>query len=71
MCRVCMKSIFNPRFGSMFRTRRGPSYFTRRLIRLSNIYTSSVTNLLRYPLNHAFYTRRYALPHELAVNFGI
>jgi HAD superfamily 5'-nucleotidase-like hydrolase len=66
-----MKVYYNPRFGSMFRTRRGSSYFTRRLIRLANIYTSRVTNLLNYPLDYAFYSRRFALPHEVAISFDM
>jgi len=65
-CRLVMKELFNKRFGSLFRTYHNPTYFTRRLNRFADIYMSSVVNLLNYPLNHAFYPQRTALPHELS-----
>ncbi|GFS37241.1 5'-nucleotidase domain-containing protein 3 [Nephila pilipes] len=58
------KMMFNKQFGSIFRTHNNPTYFSRRLFRYSDIYTSQITNLLNYPLNHIFYPRRFALPHE-------
>ena len=61
------KEIFNPQFGSIFRTFENPTYFSRRLNRFADIYTSSVVNLLNYSVNHTFYTRRSSLPHELPV----
>ena len=36
--------MFNPQFGFTFRSHKNPTYF-------SNLYTSRVTNLLRYSLN--------------------
>ncbi|XP_065840527.1 5'-nucleotidase domain-containing protein 3-like [Oscarella lobularis] len=62
-----LKSMFNPRFGSVFRTHNNPSYFSRRLSRFADIYTSSIDNLLYYSLKHTFYPRRAALPHEMVV----
>ncbi|XP_060063842.1 5'-nucleotidase domain-containing protein 3-like [Ylistrum balloti] len=58
------KSLFNPRFGSIFRTYHNPTYFSRRLARFADMYMSSVVNLLEYPVDHTFYPRRMALPHE-------
>ncbi|KAI8513870.1 5'-nucleotidase domain-containing protein 3 [Branchiostoma belcheri] len=43
------KDIFNPQFGSLFRTHHNPTYFSRRLMRFADIYTSSVANLLHSP----------------------
>lgn len=58
------KRIFNKQFGSVFRTYHNPSYFSRRLFRFADIYTSNITNLLQYSTNHVFYTRRGVMPHE-------
>ena len=63
--RKATKNVFNPQFGSIFRTFDNPTYFTRRLNRFADIYTSSIGNLLNYPVTHTFYTRRTALPHEI------
>ncbi|CAM1332795.1 NT5DC3 (predicted) [Pycnogonum litorale] len=62
--RLKTKHMFNKHFGSMFRTFHTPTYFSRRLFRFSDIYTSSITNLLNYSSKHTFYPRRGALPHE-------
>ncbi|VDP51610.1 unnamed protein product [Soboliphyme baturini] len=62
--REYVKVLFNPQFGSIFRTYHNPTYFSRRLMRLADIYMSNVTNLLQYSLNHTFYVRRWPLPHE-------
>lgn len=59
-----LKSLCNPRFGSMFRTHQNPTYFSRRMARFADIYMSSLTNLLQYSVTHTFYPRRMALPHE-------
>ncbi|KIH42958.1 hypothetical protein ANCDUO_27050, partial [Ancylostoma duodenale] len=32
--------------------------------RLADVYTSRVPNMLKYDLNHCFFPRRNALPHE-------
>ena len=63
-CRKELKEHLNPKFGSVFRCRRNPSYFSKRLFTYSDIYTSKLTNLNRYSLKHTFYPRRGALPHE-------
>ncbi|WKY05626.1 hypothetical protein Q1695_006100 [Nippostrongylus brasiliensis] len=59
-----VKALFNSQFGSLFRTYHNMTHFSRRLNRLSDVYTSRVPNMLKYNLNHSFYPRRNALPHE-------
>jgi len=63
-CRQEKKNLFNVRFGSPFRSHHNPTYFTRRLSRFADVYTSSLVNFLKYPLNYTFYPQRTALPHE-------
>ncbi|KAF7231973.1 hypothetical protein EG68_08650 [Paragonimus skrjabini miyazakii] len=58
------KVSFNKHFGSIFRSFHNPSYFSRRLTQYAMLYTSKVANLLQYPLEHVFYPKRTALPHE-------
>lgn len=66
------KSLFNPCFGSMFRTYHNPTYFFRRLARFADMYTSSLTNMLRYPDDYTFYPHRVILPHEPSIrNEGV
>jgi HAD superfamily 5'-nucleotidase-like hydrolase len=62
--RKLTKSLFNPQFGSLFRTYHNPTYFFRRLARFADIYMSSLTNLSRYSVNYTFYPHRILLPHE-------
>ncbi|XP_066255443.1 5'-nucleotidase domain-containing protein 3 [Euwallacea similis] len=59
-----IKYVFNKQFGSVFRTYHNPTYFSRRLFRFADIYTSNLTNLLNYSVNHTFYPRRGVMPHE-------
>ncbi|XP_074658255.1 5'-nucleotidase domain-containing protein 3-like [Tubulanus polymorphus] len=63
--RVVTKQVFNPQFGSLFRTHHNPTYFSRRLARFADLYMSSIENLLNYSVNYTFYPRRSALPHEV------
>ena len=75
-----LRAMFNPHFGSTFRSHNNPTYFSRKLFRsvtrfnilawketklvvfrFSDIYTSRVTNLLQYSLNHSFYPRSQIL----------
>ncbi|KAG0721009.1 5'-nucleotidase domain-containing protein 2 [Chionoecetes opilio] len=58
------KDMFNQQFGSVFRTHNNPTYFSRRLFRFADIYTSRLSNLNDYSINHTFYPRRGVLPHE-------
>lgn len=63
--RKTTKEMFNPQFGSLFRTYHNATYFSRRLSRYADLYMSSLSSLLNYSLSHTFYPRRSALPHEL------
>ncbi|CAH0392440.1 unnamed protein product [Bemisia tabaci] len=63
------KTVFNKQFGSVFRTHHNPTYFSRRLFRFADIYTSHITNLLNYSVNHVFYPRRGVMPHEYSAHF--
>ncbi len=48
------KQIFNAQFGSLFRTHLNSTFFSKRLFRFADIYTSSVTNLMKYSTRHTF-----------------
>jgi hypothetical protein len=65
------KVAFNPYFGSVFRSANNPSFFSRRLSRFADIYTSNITNLLNYPMNNYFIPRRVDLAHESTSRIGI
>ncbi|XP_026222985.1 5'-nucleotidase domain-containing protein 2 [Anabas testudineus] len=62
--RVMTKNMFNPQFGSIFRTCHNPTYFSRRLCRFSDVYMASLSCLLNYDLSYIFYPRRTPLQHE-------
>ncbi|XP_013866412.1 5'-nucleotidase domain-containing protein 2 [Austrofundulus limnaeus] len=62
--RVMTKNLFNPQFGSIFRTCHNPTYFSRRLGRFSDIYMASLSCLLNYDPSYTFYPRRTPLQHE-------
>jgi len=62
--RTKSRDLFNPYFGSVFRTHTVPTYFHRRLARFADIYTSNVCNFQNYPLDFIFFPRRMALAHE-------
>lgn len=59
-----LKNLCNPQFGSIFRTHQNSTYFSRRLFRFADVYTSQMTNLSDYADDHSFFPRRGALPHE-------
>lgn len=67
--RFATKNVFNKQFGSVFRTYNNPTYFSRRLFRFADIYTSNITNLLQYSVQHTFYPRRGVMPHEYSSYF--
>ncbi|KAG8129921.1 hypothetical protein E2320_016576 [Naja naja] len=58
--RALTKNLFNPQFGSIFRTCHNPTYFSRRLCRFSDVYMASLSCLLNYDLNYTF-TETYSL----------
>ncbi|CAH0592605.1 unnamed protein product [Chrysodeixis includens] len=64
-----LKTVFNPQFGSVFRTYNNPTYFSRRLFRFADVYTSDITNLVHHSLTHTFYPRRGVMPHEYGSYF--
>ena len=59
--------MFNRNFGSEFRTHNGPTLFMQSILRYSDIYTSSVENLLSLAPGHHLYPYRRRLPHEPAI----
>ncbi|KAK3914005.1 5'-nucleotidase domain-containing protein 2 [Frankliniella fusca] len=66
MCyhRRSVTRAFNCQFGSVFRSGNNSSYFFRKLHRVSDIYTSDLTNLLNYSSDHLFYPFPNVLPHD-------
>ena len=69
--RTFVKVAFNNQFGSVFRSGSNPSYFSRRLHRVSDVYTAHVTNFLNYPTDYFFFPHPGLMPHEyhlLAIN---
>jgi len=65
-----IKEIFNPHFGSVFRSNLSPSFFAGRLCRMADLYTSSVNNLVNYSPDHFFFPLRGTLPHEHVVSLA-
>ena len=59
-----LKVMFNPHFGSVFRSHSGPTLFSQSILRYSDIYTSHVENLLRLSPDHVLLPRRLSMPHE-------
>ncbi|XP_073086806.1 5'-nucleotidase domain-containing protein 2 isoform X3 [Manis javanica] len=62
--RCVTKALFNAQFGSIFRTFHNPTYFSRRLVRFSDLYMASLSCLLNYSMDFTFYPRRTPLQHE-------
>lgn len=50
-----LSKLFNPNFGSVFRTDGHPSLFAFAMLRYVDLYTSDVSNLLHYNPLHRFY----------------
>lgn len=50
-----LSKLFNPNFGSVFRTDGHPSLFAFAMHRYVDLYTSDVSNLLHYNPRHRFY----------------
>nr|CAB3264464.1 5'-nucleotidase domain-containing protein 3 [Phallusia mammillata] len=65
-----VKEIFNPHFGSVFRSHLSPSFFAGRLCRIADLYMSSVNNLVHYYPNHFFFPLRGVLPHEHIISLA-
>jgi len=58
------KNLFNPYFGSMFRTHQNPTSFSLRITQYADLYMSSIENLLNYSDDFHFLPSRNLLPHE-------
>jgi len=65
--KIELKEKLNKKFGSVFRCKQNPSFFSRRLFSCSDIYTSKITNMKDYAIDYTFYPRRGMLPHEFSV----
>ncbi|RKP04687.1 HAD-superfamily hydrolase, partial [Thamnocephalis sphaerospora] len=59
-----LKKLFNPQFGSVFRTMVNPTMFADKIRAYADLYTASLENLGGYPIDHVFYPERIQLPHE-------
>lgn len=58
------KHLFNPYFGSMFRTFENPTSFSSRIRRYADLYMSSVENMANYSDDFHFLPVRNLMPHE-------
>ena len=59
-------TLFNPNFGSVFSSRGQPSSFGWNVRRLSDLYTSKLSNLLNYPDDTRFYPKNLEnMPHDV------
>ena len=56
--------MFNPHFGSVFRTSSHRTEFFSDVGKYADVYAASVTNFLNYSLDHTFYSSRIFFPHE-------
>lgn len=50
-----LSKVYNPHFGSVFRTDGHPSQFAFSVLRYVDLYMSNVTNILHYNPQHRFY----------------
>ena len=58
-------TMFNPHFGSAFRTASHRTMLFSQVSRYADVYTSSIANFNHYPLHYCFYAKRSFFPHEL------
>ncbi len=65
-----LRASFNQNFGSVFRTNTNRSLFFFELCKHADIYTSSISNFLQYPLEFTFYSIRTAFPHEGPISWA-
>ena len=59
-----LRAVLNPHWESLFREGRAASRFGRQIMEFSCIYTSRVSNLLKYPTDKFFSRPVEVLPHE-------
>ena len=55
---------FHTNFGSEFTSGTSPTLFAMTVTRYVDVYTSRVTNFLRYPGDYRFYPEMKLLPHQ-------
>jgi hypothetical protein len=67
--RQLSKQIFNPYFGSVFRTHTNATIFAYMLQRYADIYTSKLENFDLYPLDFVHHAEREFLSHERSVRY--
>jgi hypothetical protein len=56
--------LFHPYFGSEFTSGTSPTLFAMMVTRYVDVYTSRVSNFLRYPGDYRFYPEMKLLPHQ-------
>jgi len=59
-----LKAVFNPYFGSVFRTHTNQTYFSYMLQRYADVYTAAIENFNNYPHDFTHGISRTFLPHE-------
>ena len=58
--------LFNPNFGSIFSSRGQSSSFGGNVLRVTDLYTSKLENLMDYPTDHRFFPKRLEhMPHDV------
>jgi hypothetical protein len=71
MCHAEMATMFNPNFGSVFRSEGEPTLFAFSLRRYVDIYTAAVENLRFVSPNHRFFPERgVSMPHDPKLRIG-
>ena len=66
-----LRAGWNPHWESIFREGRAASRFGRQIMEFACVYTSRVSNFLRYPTNKFFARPIEVLPHERWVEFEL
>ncbi|KAJ2496974.1 hypothetical protein IWW47_003705, partial [Coemansia sp. RSA 2052] len=62
-----LRDLYNPHFGSVFRTSKNASLFSTKVQAYSNLYTADLANLGAYPSDYIFYPKRKTQAHECQV----
>lgn len=58
--------LFNPNFGSIFSSRGQSSSFGGNVLRVADLYTTKLENLMLYPTNQRFFPKRLEhMPHDV------
>ncbi|KAJ2037467.1 hypothetical protein IW146_006361 [Coemansia sp. RSA 922] len=62
-----LRDLYNPHFGSVFRTSKDASLFSTKVQAYSNLYTADLANLGAYPSDYIFYPKRKTQAHECQI----